>query len=109
MIRPATPADTARIFEIRDSVRANWLTNPDAVTACVARARENARGVREQISSEMWEHLNRLHLLVSRTRPTAVLASPHEFFARIRDAITPRTSPLPKVRLAPRSVLRACP
>ena len=45
--------------------------NPDAVTACVARARENARGVREQISSEMWEHLNRLHLLVSRTRPAA--------------------------------------
>ena len=59
--------------------------NPDAVTACVARARENARGVREQISSEMWEHLNRLHLLVSRTRPTAVLASPHEFFVRIRE------------------------
>jgi uncharacterized alpha-E superfamily protein len=55
------------------------------VTACVARARENARGVREQISSEMWEHLNRLHLLVSRTRPTAVLASPHEFFVRIRE------------------------
>jgi uncharacterized alpha-E superfamily protein len=59
--------------------------NPDAVTACVARARENARGVREQISSEMWEHLNRLHLLVSRTRPKAVLASPHEFFVRIRE------------------------
>ncbi|HET6174074.1 MAG TPA: alpha-E domain-containing protein [Gaiellales bacterium] len=59
--------------------------NPDAVIACVARARENARGVREQISSEMWEHLNRLHLLVSRTRPTAVLASPHEFFVRIRE------------------------
>ncbi len=60
--------------------------NPDAVTACVARARENARGVREQISSEMWELLNRLHLLVSRTRPAAVLASPHEFFVRIREA-----------------------
>jgi uncharacterized alpha-E superfamily protein len=59
--------------------------NPDAVTACVARARENARGVREQISSEMWEHLNRLHLLVSRTTPAAVLASPHEFFVRIRE------------------------
>jgi uncharacterized alpha-E superfamily protein len=60
--------------------------NPDAVTACVARARENARGVREQISSEMWELLNRLHLLVSRTRPAAVLASPHQFFVRIREA-----------------------
>ena len=59
--------------------------NPDAVTACVARARENARGAREQISSEMWEHLNRLHLLVSRTRPAAVLASPHDFFVRIRE------------------------
>jgi uncharacterized alpha-E superfamily protein len=59
--------------------------NPDAVTACVARARENARGAREQISSEMWEHLNRLHLLVSRSRPAAVLASPHDFFVRIRE------------------------
>ncbi|MCW2976754.1 MAG: hypothetical protein JWM06_2035 [Actinomycetia bacterium] len=59
--------------------------NPDAVTACVARARENARGVREQISSEMWEHLNRLHLLVSRTRRSAVLASPHDFFTRVRE------------------------
>jgi uncharacterized alpha-E superfamily protein len=60
--------------------------NPDAVTACVARARENARGVREQISNEMWELLNRLHLLVSRTRPAAVLASPHAFLIRIREA-----------------------
>jgi uncharacterized alpha-E superfamily protein len=60
--------------------------NPDAVTTCVARARENARGVREQLSSEMWELLNRLHLLVSRTRPAAVLASPHQFFVRIREA-----------------------
>ncbi len=59
--------------------------NPDAVTACVARARENARGAREQISSEMWEHLNRLHLRVTRIRPTAVLASPHDFFVRIRE------------------------
>lgn len=59
--------------------------NPDAVTACVGRARENARSVREQISSEMWEHVNRLHLLVSRTRHAAVLASPHDFFVRVRE------------------------
>jgi uncharacterized alpha-E superfamily protein len=60
--------------------------NPDAVTTCVTRARENARGAREQISSEMWEHLNRLHLFVSRIRPAAVLASPHDFFVRIRES-----------------------
>ena len=60
-------------------------SNPDAVTACIARARENLRGVREQISSEMWEHLNRLHLLVARTRPARVLEAPHEFLVRIRE------------------------
>jgi uncharacterized alpha-E superfamily protein len=60
-------------------------SNPDAVSACIARARENARGVREQISSEMWEHLNRLHLRVSRSRGSAILAAPHDFFVRIRD------------------------
>jgi uncharacterized alpha-E superfamily protein len=59
--------------------------NPDAVTTCVTRARENARGVREQISSEMWEHLNRLYLLVSGTRRATALAAPHEFFVRIRE------------------------
>src|SRR2546428_8929152 len=59
--------------------------NPDAVAACVVRARENARGAREQISSELWEHLNRLHLFVSRARRAAVLASPHDFFVRIRE------------------------
>src|SRR6202161_836236 len=30
------------------------------ITGGIASARENARQVREQISSEMWEHLNRL-------------------------------------------------
>jgi uncharacterized alpha-E superfamily protein len=59
--------------------------NPDSVTACVGRARENARGVRDQISSEMWEHLNRLHLFVLRARPATVLASPHDYFVRIRE------------------------
>lgn len=38
------------------------------IEACVAAARENARQVREQISSEMWEQLNRLFLHVRRNR-----------------------------------------
>lgn len=36
----------------------------EAVTLCISAARENARQIREQISSEMWEQLNRLYLLV---------------------------------------------
>jgi uncharacterized alpha-E superfamily protein len=59
--------------------------NPDAVTACIARARANLREVREQISSELWEHLNRLHILVARWRPARVFAGPHDFFVRIRE------------------------
>jgi uncharacterized alpha-E superfamily protein len=34
------------------------------IAGCVAAARENARQIREQISSEMWEQLNSLYLVV---------------------------------------------
>ena len=36
----------------------------DAIANCIVLSRENARNVREQISSEMWEQLNRLYLVV---------------------------------------------
>src|SRR5208282_3014397 len=35
--------------------------NPASVTFCVNGARENARQVREEISSEQWQRLNRLY------------------------------------------------
>jgi uncharacterized alpha-E superfamily protein len=75
------PPDAGAVSEFLLFDRAN----PDAVVACVERARENARGVREQISSELWEHVNRLHHFVRDTRPAAVLHAPHDFFARIRE------------------------
>jgi uncharacterized alpha-E superfamily protein len=36
-------------------------TNPNSLIKCLTRARENARGIREVISSEMWEHVNTLY------------------------------------------------
>lgn len=36
--------------------------NPSSIVSCIGNARENARTVREQISSEMWEQLNRTYL-----------------------------------------------
>jgi uncharacterized alpha-E superfamily protein len=36
--------------------------NPNSIRSCIAAARENARSIRDQISSEMWEYLNRFHL-----------------------------------------------
>lgn len=59
--------------------------NPNAVTACINRARENARSVREQISSEMWEQINRLYFLVRDVPKSSVLTSPTEFFRQVRD------------------------
>jgi uncharacterized alpha-E superfamily protein len=40
------------------------MENTNSIMSCVASARENARHVRELISSEMWEHLNSLYLQV---------------------------------------------
>jgi uncharacterized alpha-E superfamily protein len=59
--------------------------NPNSVMACVVNARENARSVREQISSEMWEHINRLYFSVRNLHKSDILRGPHEFFSLIRD------------------------
>jgi uncharacterized alpha-E superfamily protein len=37
------------------------LDNPNSILNCLTRARENARGIRENISAEMWENLNTLY------------------------------------------------
>ena len=38
--------------------------NPNSILSCLRAARENARSVREIISSEMWETINSLYHLV---------------------------------------------
>jgi uncharacterized alpha-E superfamily protein len=56
----------------------------DAVALCIVGARENARQIREQISSEMWEQLNRLYLLVRDTeRQRAWVDDPGHFVRAI--------------------------
>ena len=58
--------------------------NPNSIYSCLAHARENARTTSEQISSEMWEQINRLYLFVkSDTAKKLVRTSPYEFFKRI--------------------------
>jgi uncharacterized alpha-E superfamily protein len=61
---------------------------PSSILGCVHRARENARSVREVISSEMWEQVNRFYLMV---RDAAfgdfdVMFEPHEFFTQVKMA-----------------------
>jgi len=56
-------------------------TNASSIVSCIAAARENLRHVREQCSTGMWEHINRLYLEVMEARPEEgwVLKS-HRFF-----------------------------
>src|SRR4051812_14168001 len=58
--------------------------NPNSIYSCLTLARENARTTREQISSEMWEQINRLYLFVKSESGRKLLrTSPFEFFKRI--------------------------
>jgi len=59
------------------------LANRESIASCVGAARENARQVREEISSEMWEEINRLYLAVQRRQPieSEWTAGTHEFLA----------------------------
>ena len=48
------PADVIR-FLLHD------LENPNSIVSCIAMARENARQIRDVITTEMWEQINDLH------------------------------------------------
>lgn len=62
--------------------------NPHSILSCVTNARENARMVREQISSEMWEHLNHLYLhLQSPASRSAFADSPIEFYRSLVNSL----------------------
>jgi len=60
--------------------------NPASIFALVAGARENARQVREQLSSEMWTQINKLYLHVrGADADTVWQSSPHNYYLEIRD------------------------
>ncbi len=59
--------------------------NPGSITASVARARENTRSVREQVSTELWEAVNDLHLaLGARDLARELEEQPFELFRTVR-------------------------
>lgn len=63
-------------------------SNTSSIVSCIAAARENARQVRERISSEMWEQLNRLFLQVKQTSMEQIwYAEPHKFLNSVKEGI----------------------
>jgi uncharacterized alpha-E superfamily protein len=61
--------------------------NPNSILSCLRQARENARTVREIISSEMWLQLNKFYLMVTSAAGKADwLDSANEFFTEVKEA-----------------------
>lgn len=58
----------------------------NSIYSCVLGARENARSVRETISSEMWEQINSLYLLITSRSHRALPDSLPEFCHQMRMA-----------------------
>jgi len=61
--------------------------NPNSILSCVRSARENARTIREIISSEMWLQLNKFYWTVTgASENSSAQANPHEFFTEVKNA-----------------------
>jgi uncharacterized alpha-E superfamily protein len=59
---------------------------PNSILSCLQMARENARSVREIISSEMWEQVNSFYLMVARAGQNVSLPSLNALLTDIKDA-----------------------
>lgn len=85
--------DETLFSEIHGSVNAQsviqflfWESlNPNSIVNCIVQARENARSVREQITTEMWESINRLYFFTRNTEQSTVMTNPTDFLQEVRD------------------------
>ncbi len=89
-----TTGDEQQFFLLHKKATGNAVTeflvfqmeNPNSLVSSICQARENARMVRDQITIEFWEELNRLYWFVK--TPQARKAwneSPSEFFQQIKN------------------------
>jgi uncharacterized alpha-E superfamily protein len=61
--------------------------NPNSILSCLRQARENARTVREIISSEMWLQINKFFLTIkSAAEHSNWLDSANQFFTEVKEA-----------------------
>lgn len=58
--------------------------NPNSILSCLRATRENARSVREVLSSEMWEHINEVYLRVQAIGRESRLLEEASFFKDVK-------------------------
>lgn len=57
---------------------------PNSILSCLTAARENARSVREIISSEMWEQVNAFYLMVKEASEAVEETNLHVFYPEVK-------------------------
>jgi uncharacterized alpha-E superfamily protein len=60
--------------------------NPNSIASCLFAARENARSIREIISSEMWEQINKFYHMVQNSDRRRAIDSMHTYYTNIKEA-----------------------
>jgi uncharacterized alpha-E superfamily protein len=63
------------------------VDNPASITACIVSARENARQVRDELSTEQWQRLNRLYHQVSEPSTPSDGNQLEEFLPTVLDGL----------------------
>jgi uncharacterized alpha-E superfamily protein len=84
-LEETSTVDTA--YSMTESFTFN-VENSASILYAIGAARENARQVRELISSEMWEQVNRLYLQIKQTNIDEVwYTEPHTFLASVKEGV----------------------
>jgi uncharacterized alpha-E superfamily protein len=77
---PRTTGQTVTEFMVFSTANSN------SIVSSIGLARENARMVRDQVTTELWEEINRLYLFLNSPRaPKLWRESPSDFFQTIRN------------------------
>jgi uncharacterized alpha-E superfamily protein len=86
--------EEALFYELYDQADSQSVTdfltfnpnNPSSVISCMFAARENARMIRDQLSTEMWQCLNHAYLFLKSNNAKKVWDDgPYEFYKQIQD------------------------
>jgi len=90
-----TTGDEEQFFQLHKKATGNAVTeflvfqmeNPNSIVSSICHARENARMVRDQITIEFWEELNRLYWFIKTPQARKAWGeSPSEFFQQIKSS-----------------------
>ena len=87
--------DVSQFNELYDSCNMATVTdylvlnqdNTSSIASCIIMARENARGMIEAISSEMWEQINNLYHHIKDATAADIHKNPYMFYKEVRTGV----------------------